>query len=228
MRTKPSNPDPSHRALHTLYLAVTGGGKSQAVNHNLREQLKANSGARVILWDQAGDYPGHHYESRKGFLAALKRAIQSGKGFRVAFSGVPTVENWEWFCEVVWGILDGRKITYLIAEELSAVSPTAGKATDNAAILLNQGRKYGLRFHGVSQKPQEVSKTYFDQCPIKWIGQQKSRAMIRRMAEDVGTDMATIQNLQPLEFLVDDGTASEPEKTRLKYRTIRGVKWMNT
>ena len=225
MRTRPTNPNPRHAAVHTLYLAVTGGGKSQAVNANLREQLKANGQYRVVMWDQAGDYPGHHYETRQGFITALHSALKTGRGFRIAFAGTPTLKNWEWWCEMVWGILDGNRITYAIAEELSAVSPSAGKATDNAAIILNQGRKFGLRFHGVSQKPQEVAKTYFDQCPIKWIGQQKSRAMIRRSAEDMGTDEATIRNLKALEFLVDDGTATPPERTRIKPRTITGIHW---
>lgn len=225
MRTRPANPNNAHRAEHTLYLAVTGGGKSQAVNHNLRAQLKPGSPARVVLWDQAGDYPGHHFETRKGFLQALKKAVASGKGYRIAFAGPVTAENWEWWCECVWSILDGRHETYAIAEELSAVSPSVSKASPNAAILLNQGRKYGLKFHGVSQKPQEVAKTFFDQCPLKWIGQQKGKAMRRRMAEELGISQEQVHELGPLEFFVDDGSAKEPEKTRIKYRKITGVKW---
>lgn len=221
MRFQPSNPDTGHPALHTLYLACTGGGKSQACNYNKAIPKK---GARVVLWDPSGDYPGLHCTSKQGFIKALKAGLRKGH-FRVAYSGPATPENFEWWCEVVWSILDGRHITYAIAEELSAVCVSVSKAGPNAAILLNQGRKYGLRFHGVSQKPQEISKTFFDMCPIKWIGQQKGAAMRRRMAAEIGVTEQQIGELQPLEFLVDDGTANEPEKVKIPYRKVTGIHW---
>ena len=126
-------------------------------------------------------------------------------------------------------MLDGQYITHMIAEELSGVCPSAGKATDNAAILLNQSRKYGGVFHGVSQKPQEVAKTYFDQCGIKFIGQQKGAAMRRRMAADIGLTPEQIGELQPLQFYRDDGTPGVPELLTLQYKKKRerSVKWVD-
>lgn len=225
MRFQPVNPNPALPPLHSLYLACTGGGKSQMVLQNPLIPWKTG---RVILWDQAGDYPGVHCGTRAAFVKALRAGIAKGKGFRVAFSGPATIENYEWWCEVCWSVLDGNHITHMIAEELSGVCPSAGKATDNAAILLNQCRKFGGVFHGVSQKPQEVAKTYFDQCGIKYIGQQKGAAMRRRMAAEIGLTPEQIGELQPLQFYRDEGTAAAPELITLKYKSkpAGSVKWI--
>lgn len=222
MRFRPANPNPALPPGHTLYLATTGGGKSQAVRQN---PVIPKAGARVILWDHAGDHPGLHYHERRNFLRALATGLRSGGGFRVAYAGDQSVDAFEWFCEVVWSVLDGDRMTYVIAEELSAVCPHAGKAADNAAQLMNQGRKFGLQFHGTSQKPQEVSKTYFDQCSVKFVGQQKGLAMCRKMAAEIGVTPADIQALQPLQFYRDDGRAQAPELLTLSYRKPAGVVW---
>ncbi len=222
MRVKPVNPETSWPNQHALYLAASGGGKSQALNQNKAIPKK---GARVILWDPSGDHPGMHFEDKRQFLNALKIGIQSGRGFRIAFAGERSIENYEWVCEVVWGCLDGRVKTYFIVEELSAICISANKATPNAAVLLNEGRKYGLEFHGTSQKPQEISKTYFDQCEIKFIGRQKGAAMCRRMGNEIGLPAEKIKSLQNLQFWHDKGTADEPELITLPYKKITGVKW---
>lgn len=224
MRFQPVNPNPAKEARHTLYLATTGGGKSQAVLQNPAIPWNAK-GVRIVMWDQAGDYPGIHCDSRAGFVRHLRAGIASGQGFRVAFSGAATMENFEWWCEVVWSILDGNHDTHMIAEELSGVCQSAGKASPNAAILLNQSRKYGGIFHGVSQKPQEVAKTYYDQAAYKWIGQQKGLAMRKKMAAEIGVTPDQIGALAPLQFYVDDGTANEPDIVTLRYKKKTGVKW---
>lgn len=222
MRFKPVNSNPGLKARHTLYLATTGGGKSQAVRQNPAIPWKTG---RIVMWDQAGDYPGLHCDTRRGFIKALRAGIESGKGFRVAFSGEASIENYEWWIEVVWSILDGNHDTHIIAEELSGVCSSAGKASPNAAILLNQCRKYGGIFHGVSQKPQEVAKTYYDQAAYKWIGQQKGLAMRKKMAAEIGITPEEIGALEPLQFYIDDGTANPPRLETLKYKKPTGVKW---
>ena len=221
MRFRPVNPDPSLPARHTLYLAVTGGGKSQALKQN--PQIPAD--ARVIGWDHSGDHPGIHYYGRGTFIAALKHAITRGGPFRIFYAGDKDPQAFEWWCEVVWSILDGKIPTVALVEELAAVCPSAGRATPNAAVLLNEGRKYNLQFHGTSQKPQEVAKTYFDQCTVKYIGQQKSAAMVRKMSTELGVSEADILSLQPLEFFRDEGRAGAAERVKFKYRKPSGVIW---
>lgn len=223
---QPPNPNGAYPNRHTLYLGVSGSGKSQALLQNAEVPRK---GVRLIMFDHAPDHPGDHFRTRKGFLQALKRGLErnlkTGAGFRVAYSGPRSIEDYEWFCDVVWRCLDGRFITYLIVEELSKVCTGPGKATPNAALLLNEGRKYGLRFHGTTQKPQEISKTYFDQCEHKFVGQQKTRAQRRKMGEEIDVTDDQIRALNPLEFFRDDGTASEPELIKLPYRKPTGIRW---
>lgn len=224
MRTQPVNPNPDLPPKHTIYIAKSGGGKSQALKQN--PDIPKTKGTRVIGWDHAGDHAGIHFYGRKGFMKALEIAERGGKGFRLFYAGPKSVKEFEWFCEIVWAILDGNKLTHLIVEELSRVSPSAAKASPNAAELLNEGRKYGLIFHGTSQKPQEVAKTFFDQCDIKYIGMQRSKKMQTRMAEEIDLVAADIAALKELEFYRDDGT-NKPELIRLKYKARHGVIWRN-
>lgn len=221
--------EPKNRNLklpnrHTLYLATSGGGKSQALGQN-PEIPKA--GARVILWDHAGDHPGLHYRSRVRFLTALDAANRSGGGFRIAYAGERSPEAFEWFMNVCWRMLDGNKLTYVLAEELSAVCTSTAKASPNAARFLNESRKFGGIFHGTSQKPQEVSKTYYDQCGLKFIGQQKGLAMRKRMAMEIGVAPTDIAALEQLEFYRDDGSAKDPELIRLAFKEPQGVRFMD-
>lgn len=222
MKVKPVHPNTKWPNNHTLYLSASGGGKSQMLNQNPEIPKK---GARVILWDPSGDHPGLHFSSLSKFVQALGKAIKRGGGFRIAFGGNRTVENYERFCEIVWAVLDGRKKTYLICEELSAVCETTNKASANAAVLLNEGRKYGLEFHGTSQKPQEIAKTYYDQCERRYVGRQKN-ANIRKMALDIGVEPDQVRQLQNLQFFYDNGTADDPALVTIKYREIKGVKWL--
>ena len=212
----------SYPNRHELYIAATGGGKSQLLYQNLK---KLPASERVILWDHVGDHAGLHCRSKKTFIAALRDGIERGKGFRIAYAGSRSVECWEWFCQVVWSVLDGKRITHCVAEELSAVSPTAGRASPNAEILLNEGRKYGLIFHGTTQRPQALAKTYYDLCELKYIGRQKTAAMRRKMADEIGVSPDAIGTLKPLQFYFDDGTADNCALKTIRYRKITGVQW---
>ena len=222
MRFQPRNANTAHRNEHTLYLAASGGGKSQALAQN---KAIPSKGARVILWDASGDHPGLHFEGRAKFIKALQKGISGGRGFRVAYAG-STVEDFEWWCEVCWSVLDGDHRTYLIAEELSQVCPSPAKATPCAAVLLNQSRKYGGIFHGTSQKPQEVAKTFYDQCEQKFIGRQKGEAMCKKMGREIGLQPEQIAALKELQFYHDSPKHEKPQLLTLKYKKIQGVKWL--
>lgn len=206
------NPRPVLPNKNTLYLARSGGGKSQALKQN-REIPR--SGARVVLWDKSHDHKAHHYDNKKAFIRAYIAGLESNRGFRIAYAGGVGVDDFEWFCRAVWHGLDGNNMTYVIAEELSEVCLSISKASPEAARLLNQGRKYGMRFHGTSQKPQEISKTYYDQCPVKWIGPQIG-ANIKKFAKEAGLAEQQINELNDLEFIVWDGRDSK--KKRLNYK----------
>lgn len=212
------NQNTQHANKNTLYLARSGGGKSQAMAQN-REIPK--SGARVLLWDLSHDHKATHISNRAEYVRALKAALSSGKGFRLAYSGNGGIENFEWWCRVVWAALDGNHLTYVLVEELSAVCQSVAKASPAAAVLLNQMRKFGGIFHGTSQKPQEISKTFYDQCEVLHIGKQRG-ALVRKFSRDLGLSEQDIEGLQELEFwrLDPKKNGGNPEKYKLKYKKI--------
>lgn len=205
-------PDVSLPNRHVLVLARSGGGKSQVLRQGLD---MPGPGARVLLWDTAGEHRAQQFDTRAGFARAVSAAIGQPRGFRLAFTGGVGPECFEWWCRVVWTALRGDRITWAIAEELSAVCTSAAKAGPEAARLLNQGRKFGMVFVGTSQKPQEIAKTYYDQTAVKWIGPQIG-ANVQRLAREIGVSADDVAGLAELEFFRFDGARAE--KRRVKYR----------
>lgn len=209
------NPNTQYPNRNQLYLARSGGGKSQALGQNLPQ-----SKARVLLYDISHDHRGVHITDKGAYVRALKGALSSGKGFRLAYDGGTSIDDFEWWCQVVWAALDGNYITHVVVEELSAVCATAAKASHHAAILLNQGRKYGMIFHGTSQKPQEISKTFYDQCEILHVGKQRGDN-VRKFAKVLGLPESEIDNLKSLEFwTLDDATSEKPLRKQLQYKKV--------
>ena len=201
---------------NTLYLGRSGSGKSQALKQNPEVP---RSGARVLLWDLSHDHKAFHIDSKKTYVTAVREALGSGKPFRLAFSGGDgSVDDFEWWCSVVWAALDGNHKTHVLVEELSAVCHSVAKASPNAAKLLNQGRKYGMIFHGVAQKPQEISKTYYDQAEVFFIGQQRG-VNIKKCAVLLGLKDEQITALESLQFWRLDPklNGGNPEFVKLNY-----------
>lgn len=201
---------------NTIYLGRSGSGKSQALKQN---EKVPRSGVRVLLWDLSHDHKALHIDSKKTYARTVSDALASGKAFRLAFSGGDgSVEDFEWWCSVVWAALDGNYATYVLVEELSAVCSSVAKASPNAAKLLNQGRKFGMKFHGVTQKPQEISKTYYDQSEVFYIGQQRGDN-VRKCAKLLGLDERFVNELEPLQFWRLDPklNGGNPELVKLNY-----------
>lgn len=163
MASKPNN---ALENRHTLILGTSGSGKTRWITKNA-DVRNAN---RVLLWDPEGDHRAVHCRTRRQYVAALRAALVSGKRFRLAYEpdNVTTAE-FEWWCSVVWSILDGSKPTVCIVEEIADVTG-AGKAGQWWGQLGRKGRKYNLQLFVVSQRPQEVDKTTVGQCAYKWCG----------------------------------------------------------
>lgn len=200
------NPDTSHGNFHCMVSAASGGGKSQIIGQRL---LPKGPGHRVLLWDPDEDYKASRFEDRASYAKAVRQALASGKGFRLAFSGRPSVSNFEWWCSVVWAALDGSKITHVVIEELADVSPSAGKALPAFGELLRKGRKYGARLIMATQRGSEIPKTAWTQVGVKYIGQQEAGDRVR-MAKEAGLAEAQIAILQPLQFYQKPAGAADP------------------
>ena len=210
------NPNTAHPNSHCMVSAASGGGKSQLIGQKL---LPKGAGHRVLLWDPDEDYKANRFFDRAAYARAVRQALASGKGFRLAFSGNPTVTNFAWWCRVVWTALDGNKPIVVVIEELADVSPSAGKAIDEFGELLRKGRKYGARLIMATQRGTEVPKTAWTQVAHRYIGQQEMSDR-QRMAKEAGISAEGLASLEALQFFYKKAGASDPEKIVLKYRKI--------
>jgi len=204
------NPNTSRDNQNSCFIAMSGFGKSQALKNVLPPR-----GVRAVFWDPDNDHPGQHYDDKKAFVTALIAACKSGQGFRIAWDGAVDVETFEWWCSVVWNILDGDKLTYIIIEELADVSETAGKASPWWGQLNRKCRKYGGILMWTSQRSQEVSKTAYSQAAIKYIGYPNNGANLKALGEMVNVDPADLKRLQKLEFYRNETVNTEKVKFQI-------------
>lgn len=212
-----NRPNHSLPNKHTLYIGGTGSGKSQALKQN---KAIPKSGARVVLWDSGEDHKAIRCRSLLEFARAYHRALMSGKGFRLALT-LPgeerTPEAHERFCKLIWLSLDGRYPVYMIDEELCSVCSSHHRAARYHALLVNEGRKYGLIYHGTIQYPQELPKTVYRACNTLWCGRQDVEA-VEYVSKRLGVAKADIAALEPLEFYVQNVGSGEPvKKIKLRY-----------
>lgn len=208
------NPNTSLPNNNHLYLACSGGGKSQALSQNKSIPYR---NARVLLWDIDHDHRATRFEDMRLFYRAVISAIKSGRGFRLAYSGNDSVTNFELFCQIAWASLNGNKKTYVIIEELADVCITVGKASPEFGRLLRKGRKFGAELHITTQRGAEIPKTAYTQCPVKIVGQQEG-ADIEKMAKVAGVSIRDISALNPLQFYVKKAGAEPGQLLKLKYK----------
>jgi len=211
------NPNPKLPNQQTLYAGKSGTGKSQALKQNSALPVR---GVRHLLWDISHDHEkGTTYFSEKNkLIEAVKKGIASGRGFRIGWDGESSPATFEWWCGVVWAVLDGNKLTYVTIEELARVVETVGRAAPNLRRLYNEGRKYGAVIHAVTQRPQEIPKTVYDMCERFWIGGQK-QANIKKFSELLDVQEADIKGLLPLQFwYYDESSGERARKVCLKYK----------
>lgn len=195
------NPRPELPNRHALILARSGGGKSQVTK---QATDWPQTGVRCVLWDPARDHArGTHYGSTpEQFRDLLAGALSSGRGFRVAYDGERSPKLFEWWCALVWRMLDGRVLTYCVVEELKRVCPTPGEATPYHGRLLEEGRKFGLVYRGTSQRPQSVTKTAYDNCGTLYIGPNGRRAanMLQDQTDIPADQIAALPDLHFLKW----------------------------
>ncbi len=209
------NENPTLQNRNTLYLGRSGTGKSQALKQNAEVP---ETGARVVLFDPNCDHAAHRYASRSDFARALARANSSGKGFRVAYTGDASPDVHEWWCQCVLAVLDGERRTFVLDEEIASSCSRPGTADPYFRRLLNQGRKYGMRYHGTSQRPQEIPKTAYENCPVLYVGALKQHSA-RYLAREIGVSADEVAALEPLTFYrLDENRARAAELVRLTYR----------
>lgn len=186
---------------HVLIAGCSGSGKSSY----LRALLAADPPARLVAWDPDHDHDMPRRERVGDYVRELARAVRSGRRYRLALTCRPTVAAFERWCQAVWAIADARRPITAVVEELSDVSPGAGRASPAFGELVRKGRKYGVRILAVTQSPAEISKTIYRNVGAKVALRQEGEAERRRMAEVLDVPLTTVLALQPLEYLARTG-----------------------
>ncbi|WP_172806908.1 hypothetical protein [Endozoicomonas arenosclerae] len=171
----------------------------------------------MILWDSNCDHPCTRLRDWDDFVRQVARGLRSGKGFRIGYTPEDaSPEEFEKFALLAWSMLDGKRPTYAIVEELADVSRHAGTAPGIVKKLMNQGRKYGLRFHGCTQRPEEIYKTFYTQVGITYYGRQKTVAQCQKFSKEIDIPFREIKALPDLCFYIDDGRTVT--RKQLKYK----------
>lgn len=204
------NPNSERSNRHCFVAAKTGGGKSQL----MRNELIPSRGARVLLWDVDTDHKCNRYTEKGAFLQALKAADQSGKPFRIGWSGEDTPTMFEWWCRAAWAVLDGNRETWIVCEEMADLG-MGQKMPDFFRKLIVRGRKYGAIVVTTTQRCQEVPKALITQPANRYIGLHEDQDA-RYLERATGLKASDIEALSPLNFIHKgpDGTA----RIRTKYR----------
>lgn len=204
------NPDTERSNRHCFVAAKTGGGKSQL----MRNELIPKTGIRALFWDVDTDHKCTRFHDRGAFLRALKAADQSGKPFRIGWSGEDNPETFEWFCRAAWAVLDGSRETWIVCEEMADLG-MGQKMPDFFRKLMVRGRKYGAIVITTTQRCQEVPKALITQPANRYIGLHEDQDA-RYLERATGLKAAEIEALKPLTFWHKgpEGT----KQVRTKYR----------
>lgn len=185
------NQRPELKNKHHQIIGTSGSGKSSW----LKQHPEIKSALLTVLWDPDEDHRSIHCRSRAEFVRTLKAALLVGKKARVAYScQYPTEDEFMWWCDIVWSILDGKRPTVGIVEEVADVTKS-GQALGPWGQLLRKGRKYNLQLFVVAQRFQECDKTTKSQCPNKWVGVLENPADRDHASKAIGVPMVDLEKM---------------------------------
>lgn len=194
------NPDEGLGNLHTIYVASSGGGKTQAMAENLRRV--PGSKKRVLVWDTHSSFKGLSCKTLSEFGKQLLKHDDSGD-FCICYQGKGGAATFSLFAKMVWEFARGDMITYVVIDEVADCTESIGKDRSGFGELLRGGRKFGLRIHTTAVSVAEVPNTVWRESKTKWIGQQDNQSDLKRCADALVTVTSEqIQQLKPLEFIV--------------------------
>lgn len=208
---QPINPNNELKNGHVFAVGMSGSGKTSAA-----KKLFIKPPDQVAIFDPMGDYSGklagrvvRGYSNIKDFAVALIAGRKTKQGFKIAYQ--PTHEtdhkDFDKFCQVIWAVGNGKhpKPLKIICEEVAEHSQSAGKANGYHGKLLRLGRKFNLHTINLFQRGQEVSKTIIDNCQRACLMMQKTKASAFYLEKMTGVSAVDIDQLKPLEYLLQDG-----------------------
>lgn len=175
-------------------MGSTGSGKSLY----LKTQLLKKSDCRVAIWDYKREYQDCADIVTESIAEAV-RAMRNAKfrvAFRPSFNKKIRAEQFNIFCKAVWHV----KNVKCIVEELAMVT-TAQHAPEGWQQLTCTGRSEGITIYGLSQRPAQVDKDFFDNCTELHCGFLAGKNSRKTMAEELGCAESDIMGLEPLQYL---------------------------
>lgn len=175
-------------------LGASGSGKSTF----LRRYLAQKKVTRSLVWNpmqQKTRYDGDEVTS----LAALVEATRA-KRFRCVFVPVWDFDvmraQFDVFCEIALE----RENLVLVAEELKHVTRPQW-APANWRRVTGDGRQYGLRVFGASQRPAQIDGDFMGNATVIRTGRLVKADDIDTVAKFMQVERSQVAALQPLDWL---------------------------
>lgn len=195
----PDKPNESLSNNHTIFVASSGGGKTQAMVQKIK-QIKGKK--RLICWDTHASFKG---KKLKNIIELVEELIKNydNDDFCICYQGKGGEQNFKKFTDMIWEFARGDKITHVVVDELADCTESIGKDRTGFGNLLRGGRKFGLVVYSTAVSVAEIPNTVWRESRTKYIGQQDNMSDIKRCADAlIGVDQKDIKSLKPLEFLI--------------------------
>ncbi|MFK5947942.1 MAG: hypothetical protein QM500_04115 [Methylococcales bacterium] len=209
------NPNTSHQNRHHIYIATSGGGKSQAMGQN--KEIPKNG--RVIIWDTHNEFKADGYVTMPAFLRALSK-VHKNKAFRISYTGRSSIKNFNIWCDAVWEVLDGNKNTYFMVDEVAEVVESIGKERGALGQLMRGSRKFGGRGHLTATRAAEIPKTLLTSCQYKYVGVLDSISDSKTMADVFFIKSDDFLRLKPMQFYIKE--PNQPaRRADIKYKNLQ-------
>jgi hypothetical protein len=176
-------------------MGSTGSGKSLYV----KTEILKKSHRRLAVWDYKREYAPPLVDLVTENIGAALQAMtqkQFRVAFRPSFNDKVRARQFDLFCKAVWHV----KNTMCIVEELAMVT-TPQRAPEGWKQLTTTGRSEGITIIGLSQRPAQVDKDFFDNCTEMHCGFLAGKRSRQVMAEELGVLESDIMALGPLQYI---------------------------
>lgn len=176
-------------------MGSTGSGKSAWV----KQALLKKSDRRLAIWDYKREYGTDYASLITENLGQAVRALARGDfrvSFRPSFDDKTRAGQFNVFCKAVWH----AKNAICLVEELAMVT-TPQRAPEGWKQLTCTGRSEGITIIGLSQRPAQVDKDFFDNCTQLHCGFLAGKRSRQVMADELGVTEADIAALGNLEYI---------------------------
>jgi hypothetical protein len=184
--------DNSNKPSLRLYCGATGSGKGVS----LREYMKAQSAARVLVWDPLGEY-GDLVTVITPKLGEVAK-LAAHKAFRVAYYPGPDArtyaDKFALFCRIAFA---AGNLVMLVEELADVTSPSHAPMAWRQCT--KKGRHAGLQIVAATQRPADIDKHFLGGCTYIRCFTQRFPADRKAMAGAMSVPVADIEGLHTIE-----------------------------